>query len=501
MDSERAETRLPESSDDDVASSRGSSHTVWLWISIPVLLALFSCHAWESRHRYLDQDELEHLNAAYFMTRGQTIYADFFENHPPLTAMLLQPIVRSTEDPHVLIHRARLLMLGLAAGILLATGFLARGLGGLPAAVLSAVFLLSHSFFFQKAMEVRPDVPALLFLTLALLALLRAVSGGSRRWLAMAGVLFCTAGLFTPKVIYAAGGASLATAFAAWNRAPSARARAAAGTLAAIGLGALAVAALAAAVMARQGILRGFWTDVVGASVNMRIDALAEIRWSYLNMTIALNTVTWMLAALGIVVLLRRRNKPMAGEVHVLLWSVTAGLVGLFLIGAPLRQYYLTFLPPLAVLAALGALELARWIEMRRSPLVAGTASIFVVLAATLPAILFAVRTASPMERQIGIMRKVIEVTDRNDLVFDCWTGLFLTRLPAYRYFYLNTDVQCLLPPDAMERDLLLSLQDPRVKLVIADAFVAQLPGTFQAYLRERFAPIPEFSFLWLRNE
>jgi hypothetical protein len=428
------------------------------------------------------------------------MYKSFFENHPPLTAALLQPVVRSTDDPEVMIRRGRLLMLALAAGVLGAVGLLARHVGGWSASAPAAALLLGHTFFFQKILEVRPDVPALLLWTVSLLVLLRAASGGRRPWMVTAGALLCLAGLFTPKVIYAAAGATLAAAFAAGQRSPDHRARAAIGTLAFILLGASLVAAAAAAFMARYGILGGFLVDVLQLGRKLRIDDPAWFRWTYLKMTLALNAPTWILAALGIAALWRGRRAAPAGHVHILFWSLGAGLLGLFLIQAPLRQYFLTFLPQVAVLGALGAKALGSWSAARWGRVGADLVLIFILLLATLPAAGSMYRSAPSMERQLAVVRKVIEVTGRDDRVLDCWTGLYLTRLPAYRYFFLNSDVQRLIPPAQLQRDLLTALEDPRVKLVIAGPYFELLPASVHQFVKDKFDPLPQLPFLCLRK-
>jgi hypothetical protein len=99
---------------------------------------------------------------------------------------------------------------------------------------------------------------------------------------------------------------------------------------------------------------------------------------------------------------------------------------------------------------------------------------------------------------EIDILREVLAVTKPGDRVFDCWTGLYLTRLPAYRYFFLNADVQRLLEPRRMEEDLLRMLDDPEVTAVILDDFVLELPISVQNKIRRDFTNIQDFGILGL---
>ncbi len=99
---------------------------------------------------------------------------------------------------------------------------------------------------------------------------------------------------------------------------------------------------------------------------------------------------------------------------------------------------------------------------------------------------------------EIDIMREVLAVTKPGDRVFDCWTGLYLTRLPAYRYFFLNADVQRLLDARQMEEDLLRALDDPGVTAVILDDFVLELPISVQNKIRLDFPNIKDLGILGL---
>ena len=54
-----------------------------------------------------ERGHLQAARVASFVAQGETLYLDFFENHPPLTYPLLQPVVRSSSDPGAIVTRAR----------------------------------------------------------------------------------------------------------------------------------------------------------------------------------------------------------------------------------------------------------------------------------------------------------------------------------------------------------------------------------------------------------
>jgi 4-amino-4-deoxy-L-arabinose transferase-like glycosyltransferase len=447
--------------------------------------------------RFLDADELVHMNAAWFVSRGETIYVDFFENHPPLMALLLQPVVRSSGSAEVLIDRGRALVFLLGLAILLAVADLAHRVDGTLAAWTAPALLAGHTFFVQKTLEIRPDVPALLLFCLALCALARGVGSRSWRWPFFAGALLCAAGLFTPKVIYAAAGASAAAALAAAESSP----RRGALQLGWILLGGAAVAGLAFAEMAREGILAGFFADAVQQSLRITIDDPGRFRWLYLKTTAWVDGALWSVAAAGALIAWRRSSPPARGELWILAGSFLAGGLAPVLISAPMRQVFLPLLPAAAVFGSLGLVAGARAIATRYGNPAAAGALLLALLAIAAAPFGHLARTTPPMDRQLRILEQVLEASGPGERVFDCFSGLYLTRLHAHRYFYLNSDIQRLLAPEELERGVSRALEDPAVRLVLMDRDCRRLPAPVQRSIRNRFAPLRGGNgFIWARK-
>jgi hypothetical protein len=460
-----------------------------------LLLALLVHHGRVAGQRHLDTDELEHLNAACFVARGETLYRSFYENHPPLTTLLLQPVVRSTDDPATLVARGRQLSLAASLATLALVAYLGWRLAGGGGAALAPLLLASHTFFSQRAIEVRPDVPAMLLGTLALLALIGGQERDDRRWLLAAGALFALAGFFTPKVVYAAAGASLGATLAARARAGRTRRATGLGVLAWIVLGAGLVTAALALEMARRGMLMGFVQDCLVVSARMQIDDPWGTRLALLARTLRENPATWGLALAGLAWFARERSPASA----VLGLALVGGLAGFLHVRAPLVQFHLTFLPALALAAASGGtLLLAR--AVRRGGLAAGWWAIFLGLGACLappaPALLAEKATLAP---QLQVIDKVRELVGERERVLDCWSGLYLTRLPAYRYFYLNSDLLRLLDPQTLERELHSRLDDPSVRLVIVWRHYRILPASVRTRIEREFEPVKGFPMLLVR--
>jgi 4-amino-4-deoxy-L-arabinose transferase-like glycosyltransferase len=478
---------------------RARDTRVLLLVAVAVLAAWLGVRGALATERFLDADELVHLNAAWFVAQGETMYVDFFENHPPFTALLLQPVVRSSDSATALIGRGRWLMFGLTLAILLAVADLARRVDGTLAACLAAALLAGHTYFFQKTLEIRPDVPALLLFCLALCALARALATQRPGWPILAGALLCAAGLFTPKLIYAAGGACIAALLVARASRGS---RSAARIAAWIALGAVAFAGLAAVELARRGMLAGFFADAVAQSLRITIDDPGRYLRLYLATTLRVDAVLWAAAAAGAVYAWRRLPRPLAGELWILAGSLLAGGIGLCLISAPMRQVFLPLLPAAAVFGAIGLAAGARALASRYGSVAAAAGLLLALLAAGAAPATHLAGSTSSLQPQLEILTRALDASEPGDRVFDCFSGLYLTRGHAYRYFYLNSDLRRLFAPGALERDLVQALSNPEVALVLMDGECRKLPESVQRSIRERFAPLPAGGgLIWVRRK
>lgn len=465
----------------------------WLLVGLAgvLLVAVWGHQQRVAQVRHIDQDELEHLNAASFMARGETIYVDFFENHPPLTHVMLQPVVRGGGGPAAIVARGRQLSLALSAAILATVGWLGWRLVGVTGAALAPLLLLTHFFYFQKSMEVRPDVPSTWLLLLGLAALARGAHRAALPWLFAGGALLATGGLFTPKIVYAAAGGSLGLAVALVVGPAAARAPVVLRSLGAVAAGVACVCLLAGAEMARRGILGGFIDDCLRVSLAMSVPDAAGARAELLRQTFIHNAGVYALGLAGLGVAAARGRLRADPWVWVLGASGLVALAGLFLIRAPLRQYYLSFLPQLAVLASVALVVAVDWTGRRVHRFAAVGVGVALLVVCLAPVRRFLVAEPRAAAAQLATIEKVLELTDEDDRVLDCWNGLFLGRLPAYRYFYLNPAVWSVLDRAVVERELLGRLEDPAVKVVLAGNFYTLLPAPVRRAVRRDFERVP----------
>ncbi|HEX2120317.1 MAG TPA: hypothetical protein VHL59_01625, partial [Thermoanaerobaculia bacterium] len=111
-------------------------------------------------------DEIEHLHAALLMDRGQRMFVDFAEHHPPLFPAMLMTLAPDGDDIDALkayAARARVLANAfLALGIVSAALIVFRATGSLATAIAFAALTFAAGGLWRNGLgDVRPDSPAI----------------------------------------------------------------------------------------------------------------------------------------------------------------------------------------------------------------------------------------------------------------------------------------------------------------------------------------------------
>jgi 4-amino-4-deoxy-L-arabinose transferase-like glycosyltransferase len=339
-------------------------------VAYPIIAIGFAFLVLQAARSGYDHDEIQHLHAAWLVSRGQQPFHDFFEQRHPTNFYLLAPLTRAFEgSPHALVFAARLLDLGVLAALLAAFLAIARPLLRDPRAVWPPLLLLGCFFFVRNSMEVRPDpwMNALCVLGLwQWTAYLR--QGGIRRAI-LSGFLFGAAFVFLQKALAFVGLVALGTLVSLWD--PQVRERAARGAAALVAAAVVPVGLFALAIWRA-----GYWSDFVFWNYTFN-------RFYYLNTNFdgpsALATVAisigedpllWIAGLIGLSVaarfVLRREGQPTL----VIAATVVIGmLAGLFESRWPFSHNLLLMQPPLALIAAVAIDRLSS----TRSRLVAST--------------------------------------------------------------------------------------------------------------------------------
>ena len=151
-------------------------------------------------------DELQHLHVAYCIRHGLVPYRDFFEHHVPWFHYLLSCLFPITGETVTTILLARWTMLGLTLANVYLTYRLGWQICKREIGLVAAVVLSCTVMFYEKTLEIRPDVPATTYWLAGLWAFLRAVETGRTRWYAISGLMLGGGVMFTQKVVFGLAG-------------------------------------------------------------------------------------------------------------------------------------------------------------------------------------------------------------------------------------------------------------------------------------------------------
>jgi hypothetical protein len=463
------------------------------WIAIACVLL-----SWipAIRHRYFDPDELEHSHAAWCVSKGMLPYQDFFEHHTPWYYYVLRPFVRafrvavSVEGATHFLLFGRVLSAVLAGLSLVLVCRMGRLWQGRGVGLLAAVFLVTQPVFFQKAVEIRPDMLALpLFLAGACL-LLQVLAAKADAAMAGARVGFL-AGLFlgaaimcTQKMLFVLPG--LVAGLAIWSflggGAAQARAHARVTMALAFLAGVVVPPALTWAGFAAYGAGDAFITN----------NFLLNAKWKPAETDGARKLLvgSWPVLALGLtgagVSVWCFIRSGWRQQSDALLLLVMIGLLaGLLVMPSPHAQYFLMPLPLICLFAARGLFFL---IECVPRPVRATLWGVALISLLVLPARAARHVLDSQNDGQLARLRYVFSMTRPDDVVMDGWQGLGVFRPHAFRYFFLHPETRAMLPPrewdaylDALERGRI------RPKLVAMDPNLAALGPRFKSFVERNY--------------
>ena len=504
--------------------------------------------------RCFDPDEFQHLHSARQIYHGDVPYRDYFEHHTPFLHFVLArfyPIFG--EEIHIL-FAARALMMVFVGVILCLTGILAAMLYGVDAGLFAALFLSYVIMFLEKTIEVRPDLPAVMFWLAALILMVRGIQRNQEspalRWHLFSGLCMGMAIMSTQKALFAFGGISLALLWtladrrlggSIWRRVK----------LVAVFLGgtAIPIGLVCLYFLAHNGL----WQFV-------NCNFIMNFRWKYrfkpydsIRGLLRQNPFFSAISLLGLLIATVRmwkREEVIRGTFIPVLPAYIL-IVGLFIMPVPHRQYYMMFLPLLAlycgfVFGQIAAIDVRRLVSnvknLRPPPLTVGltilaidvlaggliytlraseptvfdSSSLYlllwgiVIVSAAVALILnrsaYAVLiislgiVASPLEQtvdqrnyendgQLAAVEYIMSVTSPGDAVLDGWSGFGFLRDHAYFYFFLHSEMRTMLSEKQRSDDLIESVEEKRAKVIVYDGAIRDLPKKVQEYISANYEP------------
>jgi hypothetical protein len=457
------------------------------------------------RVRSFDADEFQHLHSAWSISKGLLPYRDYFEHHMPLLHLLSAPLFSlfevetSSDEAIAFLFTSRLLMWLCTAAILAFTFRLGVLFEGRAVGWAGALLLSSSLLFLEKTLEFRPDVPACLLLLAAACVLLQALERHTpfaSRAFGASGLLLGAGLLFTLKLVFALLGiVPLLVAFAARGSQAERPARTRSALAFAAGLAMPGVVTLL--YFAGRGALFSF------LECTLLVNARWKTRFSPLPILSELavqNTGLVALAACGFALLLARnlRDHARVADRALLLFAL-GPFAGLWLIPVPWHQYYLTFLPQAAVLAASALVWAFRLVpklgERGRDAALAG--ALFLLSLGPLGA--QRESFARSNLDKLASIRFVIENTRPDESVMDGYTGIGVFRPHAYRYYFLHAELRAMLG-EAERREVLEGLRSGALapRLISFDGHLSRLSPEIRAFFEEHYASV-EQGPLWAR--
>lgn len=452
-------------------------------------------------HRGFGPDELEHAHFAWRILRGELPYRDYFEHHTPFYHFLLaavfarRDVTASAEEAIAALFDARRLAWALGSLALLVTALLGRVFRGPREGLLAALILGNTGVFLWRAFESRPDVPAMLLVSLALFLAatgFRAVADGRSgvTRLSLGGLALGTATMFTQKVLFLGPGMALFSVLLLWEPRLAVPRHRRLGAIATLG-GAFLVPILATlGYFAAQGALRAF----------LDCNFLVNTRWpglparDFVLLVLGDDPVPASLCALGLAMGLGR---PSTGSLSrgepFLALAFLSPVLGLWLHPAVTLHYFLLFLPLGAVYAATALIALSEGVT-RRLPRVPAdlVLALFALALSAMPTLRLREAFTRGNWSTLQGLRWVMANTAPWETTLDGFSGLGAFRPSAFHYPFVNSHTRFLMgeaESGAMAEALRAGRAIPQVAFLDNDLREGLAPAAL-AFVEKNYAGI-----------
>jgi 4-amino-4-deoxy-L-arabinose transferase-like glycosyltransferase len=457
--------------------------------------------------RYFDPDEFQHLHGARQIYRGQIPYRDYFEHHTPFLHFILTGFYPIFGEEIRILFAARALMLVFTAAILYLTYVLAKILYGTDAGLFAALFLSYVIMFLEKTIEVRPDVPAVAFWLASLIFMVKGIQRVSppeqptaeaqsntrfplpNLYFMLSGLMIGIAIMFTQKTLFAFGCLIIVLAWMLLDcrvRTPWRHKL----KLAGIFLGSMMVPVVLTCLFFYAN--GGLWQFI---NCNFIMNSRWRVRFRPYDYIMRLLSQNPFFSAIGLSGLfvgtfrMRKKDEIMKGSFAPVL--CTYGLImSLFIIPVPYRQFYLPFLPLLAMYCG------SIFTRIRHTYLALSIAIVIIVY----PLVQTVGQLSQKNDGQLANVKYIMNITTEEDTVLDGWSGFGFLRSHAYYYFFLHSEMLAMLSDKEKSDDLINSLEEKRTKVVIYDGAVKALPKKVQEYISGKYKPSGHGN-IWVRAE
>lgn len=302
--------------------------------------------------RGYDPDEFQHLHSARQIYHGEIPYRDYFDHHTPFLHLILSTLYPTIGENVKILDAARNLMLIFTAAIFLLTFILARKLYNIDIGLLAVLFLSYVLMFLEKTIEVRPDSGAVVFWLGAMVLMIKGVQSKTpAKLFAFSGIAMGIALMFTQKILFGLPGIFLALVYPFLDNRAGIGRKQNVKLIFFFALGIVLPILLTCFFFLIQGALWDF----------MNCNFLINSQWKgklspivYMTQLTKQNPFYVVLGLAGLLATIAclRRREEIAKGVYIPFLCTISVISGLFIIPVPERQYYLLFLPMLAIYAA-----------------------------------------------------------------------------------------------------------------------------------------------------
>jgi len=308
------------------------------------------------KNRGFDPDEFQHLHVTRQLYHGQIPYRDFFEHHTPFIYFTMTGLYAIFGEGIHILFVARGLMLILTVLILYLTYILGKNLYNTDTGLFGALFLSYVIMFLEKTLEVRPDVPAVIFWLAALTFMVKGVkdnsSAFSSKRFILSGLMMGISIMFTQKALFALAGMGLSLIWMLCDRRTGIPFRRSL-KLTSIFIGAAAVPMLLTCLFFL--VNRGLWQFI---NCNFIMNSNWKVKftpYNYIRNLLRQNSFFIIISIFGLIVTtfwIGKRDEVAKGNYMPVLCTYML-IAGLFIMPVPYRQYYQLFLPLLAIYCGL----------------------------------------------------------------------------------------------------------------------------------------------------
>ena len=450
--------------------------------------------------RRFDPDEFEHAHAAWCVWKGMIPYKDLFEHHTPWYHYLLSTFFRwfdvagSFESGRHFLILGRGLSLALTVLTILLIIRAGRIWNDRRVGVLAGFLLVGQPVFFQKTLEIRPDVLALPFFLGALVLLLRALSPTATRQLRnffLGGLCLGASIMCTQKMLFVLPGMCMGLGVWAllgedW---PRRRSRL------------IAVAILFLGLAIPFSLTWFAFTLGHAGSDMIRNNFLLNAHWKYVVHQQLLRVLegSWpvlILALLGAAVVVYHfiRSKHRRYDGFLLVCILLGLIAGILVVPVAHRQYYLMPIPIACLLAARAGTFLVDLAQQRTR---AGLLLLATIPLAVLPVLGLREAFDDPNDQQLARLHYVYDNTKPTDLMMDGWEGTGVFRPHAFYYYFIHEELVPMLPRDRVDA-LLHDLEQgkTRPRLIALDKNLIALGSRFVGFVERNYVTKDDFFYL-----